>query len=349
MGFFDFIDDVVDTVTDAAGKVKDAAKVVEVIAKRGDLLDVVDFAKGVGKWASPLAIAPTPVLVGGQKVIQGMRWTTGDGDPITGTAFIEGATAFRNLDSTLLTARPDSDWEGSASRAYEKRVDRQQDHAAILSSADSKVGSAISREADEINETRRILDGLHNHLADFGEYTKWLGVGQVGKALQFGLESAAVGLALKEATKKLRDMQDCANNNSAEVNQTDDLYQAVITEANQQDSTGDFDPGSQDEILKVEGQTLVGLAGVQDDASREIRSAVACVKFAGDEMDKTHGVICAVTNEAVRDAETARETAGSNMAGVSAELSQKLRDSARKYDAVDLQSKENLNQQMRPK
>lgn len=350
MGFLEFVDDVVDTVTDAAGKIKNAAKVVEVIAKKGDLLDVVDFAKGVGKWASPLAIAPTPILVGGQKIIQGMRWTTGDGDPVVGTAFIAGARAFGDLDQRFASARPDSSWSGgSAPRAYERRVDKQQTHVAIMRDADRDVGSVMSREAGEINEARRILDDLHNNLAEIGEYTKWLGVGQIGKVAQFAVETTAVSQALWEATEKLLEMQDCANNNAASVNTADEMYKSVATEATQQDSSGDFDPGSPDEVRRIAGQTLVGLGEVQEDLARDINAAVSCVSFAGDQMDKTHGVICEVTNTAVRNAETDRALAGGNTAGVCTELAQKLRDAAGKYDATDLEGRLRFDEQMPPR
>ena len=65
MGIFDVVGNVYDFITDAAGKVRSAAQVVEFVAKRAKLSDIADVAKSVGKAASPLHIAPTPVLVGG--------------------------------------------------------------------------------------------------------------------------------------------------------------------------------------------------------------------------------------------------------------------------------------------
>src|SRR6476469_4460865 len=94
MGIYDVVENVYDIVTDAAGKVRSAAQVVEFVAKRATLADIADVAKSVGQAASPLNIAPTPVLVGGQKVIQGMLGTTGDGDPESGETFGNGSRAF---------------------------------------------------------------------------------------------------------------------------------------------------------------------------------------------------------------------------------------------------------------
>lgn len=244
MGLFDFVDDAFDFVTDAAGKVKTAAQVIGFVAKKANLADIADFAKSVGKWAVPLNIAPTPILVGGQKAIQAMRWTTGDGDPEAGEGFGNGSRAFKRELPTLANAHPDSTWDGGpAPRAYERRVGEQEGRVAMLADADSQIASIVSREAGEIIETRRILDGLHNWLAEYGEYTQTLGViPEVGKYIQMEAEMVAVGMALKDATSKMWEMHNNANTNAAGVREALALYQQVSTTATQQDSVGDFDP-----------------------------------------------------------------------------------------------------------
>jgi hypothetical protein len=247
MGIFDVVENVYDFVTDAAGKVRNAAAVIEFVAKRAKLADLADFAKGVGKWASPLHIAPTPILVGGQKAIEAMKWTTGDGDPEPGQALVNGSRAFREQQEKLDKAYPDDTWDGGpAPRAYAKRVGDQQDRVAILADADSQVASILSREAGELVETRRILDNLHNWLAEYGEYTQTLGViPEVGKFIQMDAEMLAVGMALEEATSKIWEMHADANANAAGVRDALALYQQVSTTATQQDSVGDFDPPNQ--------------------------------------------------------------------------------------------------------
>ena len=244
MGIFDVVENVYDFVTDAAGKVRNAAAVVEFVAKRADLADIADVAKSVGKSASPLHIAPTPVLVGGQKVIQGMLWTTGDGDPESGEAFANGSRAFNDPKQSLADAHTNSSWEGGpAPAAYERRVGEQENRVATLADADSQVASIISREAGELVETRRILNGLHNWLAEYGEYTQTLGViPEVGKAVQMQAEMLAVGMALKDASTKMWEMHDNANANAAAVREALAMYQQVSTAATEQDSIGDFDP-----------------------------------------------------------------------------------------------------------
>lgn len=244
MGLFDVFGDAFDVVTDAAGKVKTAAKVVELVAKRANLADIADVANSVGKWASPLNIAPTPILVGGQKAIQGMKWMTGEGDPEWGEGLYNGSRAFNNEQQTLAKAYPDATWDGGpAPRAYRGRVGEQQNHAAILADADDKVATVVNREAGQLIETRRILDGLHNWLAEYGEYTQTLGViPEIGKQIQMEAEMLAVSMALKDATAKMWEMHNNANTNAAEVREALELYQKVSATATQQDSVGDFDP-----------------------------------------------------------------------------------------------------------
>jgi hypothetical protein len=244
MGIYDVVENVYDFVTDAAGKARNAAQVVEFIAKRANLADIADVAKSVGKSASPLHIAPTPVLVGGQKVIQGMLLTTGDGDPESGEAFGNSSRAFDDAKQSLADAHTNSSWEGGpAPAAYERRVGEQENRVATLADADSQVASIVSREAGELLETRRILNGLHNWLAEYGEYTQTLGViPEVGKAIQMQAEMLAVGMALKDASAKIWEMHDNANANAAAVRQALAMYQQVSTAATEQDSIGDFDP-----------------------------------------------------------------------------------------------------------
>jgi hypothetical protein len=244
MGIFDVVDDVFDFVTDTAGKVKTAANVIAFVAKKAKLADIADVAKSVGKWAEPLNIAPTPILVGGQKTIQGMLWTTGEGDPEAGQGFGNGARAFDEPQKNLADAHTNSTWDGGpAPKAYERRVGEQENRVATLADADSQIASIVSREAAEILETRRILNGLHNWLAEYGEYTQTLSViPEVGKYVQMEAEMLAVGMALKDASSKMWEMHNNANTNAAAVRGALAMYQEVSTTATQQDSVGDFDP-----------------------------------------------------------------------------------------------------------
>ncbi len=244
MGLFETVGNVTELVTDATSKVVGVAGAIEFVAKRAGLETITRFARTFGKYGGPLVIAPTPILKGGQKLIEGMLWTTGSGDPDAGGGFANGSRAFKRELGTLASAYPDARWDGGpAPRAYERRVRDQENRVATLSEADSRIATIVGREAGEIIETRRILDNLHNWLAEYGGYTQTLGViPVVGKYIQMEAEMLAVGMALSDASRKLWDMHNCANVNAAAVIEVVESYTTVTSSAVQQDSIGDFDP-----------------------------------------------------------------------------------------------------------
>ncbi|WP_081394919.1 ESX-1 secretion-associated protein [Mycolicibacterium conceptionense] len=103
------------------------------------------------------------------------------------------------------------------------------------------------------------------------------------------------------------------------------------------------------EDRKISGHTMRGLADVQDGLGDGVDSAIAQVQFAGSQMEKTHGLICAVTNDAVKSAEAERSTAGGNLKAVCTELAQKLRHGASAFDGTDRDEKDKLDRQMPPR
>jgi hypothetical protein len=103
------------------------------------------------------------------------------------------------------------------------------------------------------------------------------------------------------------------------------------------------------EERRIAADTIRSLAAHQDEAARGISSAVLAVQGVGDNVTKTHGLICAATGAAVMEAETERSAAGNRTAEVSTELAGKLRYAADKYDETDLAEKEKLDNQMPPR
>lgn len=106
---------------------------------------------------------------------------------------------------------------------------------------------------------------------------------------------------------------------------------------------------SSGEDRRITASTIRGLASVQDELAQGVRSAVLTVQFAGDQVEKTHGFICAVTSEAVKQAEAERFKAGNGVAGVCTELAQKLRHAASRFSEVDETERAKLDQQMPPR
>jgi hypothetical protein len=103
------------------------------------------------------------------------------------------------------------------------------------------------------------------------------------------------------------------------------------------------------EDRRIAAATIRSLASHQDEAARGISSAVMAVQGVSDNMTRTHGLICAVTNAAIAAAESERATAGNRTAGVSTELAAKLRHAAEKYDETDLAERQKLDNQMPPR
>ncbi|MEN3221223.1 ESX-1 secretion-associated protein [Mycolicibacterium porcinum] len=103
------------------------------------------------------------------------------------------------------------------------------------------------------------------------------------------------------------------------------------------------------EDRRISGHTMRGLADLQDGLGEAVDSAVLRVQFAGSQMEKTHGLICAVTNDAVKSAEAERSRAGGNLQAVCTELAQKLRHGASAFDGTDQDEKDKLDRQMPPR
>jgi hypothetical protein len=100
--------------------------------------------------------------------------------------------------------------------------------------------------------------------------------------------------------------------------------------------------------LKLTAAYVRALGDLHDTAAGEIGDAVGSVQLVGENMSKTHGLICAVTNAAVKAAEAARIDAGTKTRQVSEELADKLRHAADAYDATDAAEERKLQDQMQP-
>lgn len=242
MGLFDSVSEV---VSGTAEKVAKGAEWVGKVAEKVGLDKIADAAKSVSKGAGKLAVAPTPVLKNGQKLIERMRKATGDGDPERGESFGDAARKFKAVQDTLAKAHPGQGWEGgTASKAYDERASDQEKHVVTLADADSQIATIVSREADQLRGVRKILDYNHQLLADVGTYTQWLGgLGPEGRALQYSIESFYVTMAVDQCVPKMWQMHNDANANAAAIRQvTNAMYQQVASGVVISDSSNDFDP-----------------------------------------------------------------------------------------------------------
>jgi hypothetical protein len=245
MGLFDFVDDVVEFVSDPAEAVEKTAEWASDIADDLGLDKIARVARSVGKFAGKLAIAPTPILEGGQKVIEGMMESAGgDNDPEHGESFGDGSRKFKAQLQTLGQAHPGQLWEGgTASKAYDDRTNQQESRVTTMSDADIEIAKILTGEAVQLQLLRRVLRHQHQFLADFGSYTQYLGtLGPEGKAAQYTAETWAVSMAMLECAPRMWTMHNDANDNAASVREVIDMYKDVTSKVNISDSPNDFDP-----------------------------------------------------------------------------------------------------------
>jgi hypothetical protein len=245
MDWGEFVGDIVEEVVDVGGKIEDGFEYVAETADRMGLGKLAQFARVAGKVTGIVDIAPTPILVGGQKAIDVMKWSTGEGEPEGGEAFGNGSRAFKKVAPTLHDATPNDNWEGgSASGLYARRNGEQEGRVVILADADIAVAGVIANEADQIRHTRTILDNESQFLADFGKYSQWLGsIPRYGKVMQAEVETAAVLSALQTTGSEMWDMHNNANTNAKAIKDViDNLYKKVSDTTSVSDSNDDFDP-----------------------------------------------------------------------------------------------------------
>ena len=245
MGLFDFVDDVVDTVSDEAEKVEKGVERVGEVADDLGVGPITRVAKTIGKFAGKLAIAPTPILEVGQKVIEKMIDAAGgaDTDSERGESFGAGSRKFTAQLQTLAKAHPGQLWEGTASKAYDERTGEQENRVTTLSDADSQIATILSSEVDQLQAVRKVLVHQHQFLADYGSYTQYLGMlGPEGKAAQYTAETWAVSMAMLECAPRMWQMHNDANANAAKVRQVIEMYRDVASKVNISDSNNDFDP-----------------------------------------------------------------------------------------------------------
>jgi hypothetical protein len=246
MGLVDFLDNVVDKVEGVADKVKQGAQWVEETARGLGLGKIADVAKSVGKFAGKFVIAPTPILQGGQKAIEEMRKSAGDGDPIErGDQFSDGAQTL-TAQLPLLTQAHPNEWKGgTASAAYAEKNRQQSDRISDVRNADKEMARILSGEADAVYAMRERLDYFHRWLADFGQVTQYLGIDRRGKVVQAILETWAVGIAMSECIPLTWNTYNTAQDFARQAREARDAYKTVADGVTISDSTGDFDPPKQ--------------------------------------------------------------------------------------------------------
>ncbi|OBG85312.1 hypothetical protein A5699_24760 [Mycobacterium sp. E802] len=241
---FGIIDKFVDGVSEVAEKVKDTAEWVKEIADTLGLPKLGEVAKQVGDRAGVLVIAPTEILEQGQKRIEKMLKSCGEGQPEDGMSFLESGRVFKAALPLVDGAFPSDEWSDSdAAGRYSAKNDQQKSRVVTLADLDSRLHTLISAEANLLPPVRRSLENHHKSLADFGEFTKYFGAfGRQGKAAQYLMETIMVSSTLALAIPEYEGMQDEADAIAQAVAQVGDEYKRLADGVTISDSANDFDP-----------------------------------------------------------------------------------------------------------
>ena len=172
------------------------------------------------------------ILDGGQKVIEGMRLSTGVGEPESGERFGQGWSRFNNAGETLTSAFPNDSWTGAGADAYADQNRTQAGRTNTIALLDRGVQTVIAREAYQVSYHRDKLDGQSNFLADLSYVTMALAfVPGYGRAMKATVELAAVQAALSICSLELYELSREASQNAAELQQAVGLYERAAETA----------------------------------------------------------------------------------------------------------------------
>jgi hypothetical protein len=217
---------------DVHGVVTDARKVV------GDAADVLEGAAGLGiemgpvpiKYMTPLVKwADSPPLAAAQLVIEGQKKLTGSGSIETGSEYWQSAVRLEKAIETLIGAELDnSGWDGAAAMAYGEINNAHRKHVSNVSVADTNIGKVLQREAEQVRQTRELLDSTSQMLYDYGLATRAaLSVPGANVAKILFADSLTASAAIATTSARMAQMLNDSVNNASEIRANSDYYESA--------------------------------------------------------------------------------------------------------------------------
>lgn len=244
---FDVVHGGVSAVTDSAEVVGDVltgdlhGAVVDGTNVLGDLRDVLQGMEGLGadlgrvpkRFAdNPLVkLSDSPPIEAAQLAIDGMKATTGSGDPEDGAGLKKSADLLAEVVEQLVDAKPHEDrWNGDAAEAYAEKNDGHRRKVSGVEVADRAIAGVLSAEADQVVGTRKTLDDVSQYLYDFGLSTSWMNLVPGGRAAKLALDAAAAAAGLAQAGYALEELVRASLSNAATIRGHTEHYQSAATE-----------------------------------------------------------------------------------------------------------------------
>lgn len=177
---------------------------LDILRRYGDVIGVKwDKAPGPLDRLPNLGIvnlASSPILAAAQVTIQGMKATTGSGEPQAGEAFEKSADLYEEAGNLLIDAAVKEDqWDGTAANAYGEINAEHRRKTMDVAAADWEVWKSLGRLAAQVNATRKDLQDAIDFLSDYDTTTSWMnaipGGAAVKAAADLGVAATQLGFA----------------------------------------------------------------------------------------------------------------------------------------------------------
>ncbi|WP_458316859.1 EspA/EspE family type VII secretion system effector [Mycolicibacterium brisbanense] len=217
---------------DMHGVATDGRKVI------GDAKDVVSGLAGLGidivptplKYLGELGkLADSPIIAAAQLVIESEKKLTGSGSLEEGSEYWESAIYLQKALETLLGAELEDDdktWDGAAAKAYNTVTVAHRTHVSAVSAADREIGRVLKTEADQVRQTRDVLDSTSQALSDYGLATRaLLLIPGVNIAKLIAADTAAATAALGTTSTQMGIMLSNSLQNAADIRRVSADYE----------------------------------------------------------------------------------------------------------------------------
>ncbi|MEW2479716.1 EspA/EspE family type VII secretion system effector [Mycobacterium sp. NPDC049093] len=193
-----FVDNILDR--DMGGALQDGLKLAD---DAGDIVEgLTSLGFGVGplptafKSMKSLVPAESKILWLAQMAIDGMKSTTGSGNPTNGDEFRGSSERLATAVTTLIAAEPHTDrWDGTASQVYNAVNASHRRVTFEVQNADIGVADILDDEAKQVGHTRETLDDQIDWLKVYDYATMAMNATGPSAALKMLLDTAAAATA----------------------------------------------------------------------------------------------------------------------------------------------------------
>lgn len=193
------VDNVLDR--DMGGALQDGLKLAN------DASDITEglISLGFGTGTLPTAFgsmknlipAESKILEAAQWAINGLKLSTGSGDPCNGDEFRGSSERLATVVDTLIHAEPHTDrWDGTASQVYNAVNASHRRVTSEVQGADLEVANILDTEAGQVGRTRTTLEDQISWLKAYDLATCAMNSTPPGAALKLLLDTTAAAAAL---------------------------------------------------------------------------------------------------------------------------------------------------------